>query len=124
MILQEQACSTFNFLNSEHRVVAAALIPPQQLDLPMADEYILHDEHTPIPSDNENLDDHPQITRTMESFKKQGFLNTVAENERKKRSLSFGPFANRGKDGKESEEKEENKGDDHTNKHTDTSEKK
>ncbi|XP_055883925.1 NADH dehydrogenase [ubiquinone] 1 alpha subcomplex assembly factor 3-like isoform X1 [Biomphalaria glabrata] len=31
----EQACSTFNFLNAERRVVAAALIPPKVLTSPM-----------------------------------------------------------------------------------------
>ncbi|KAH9512716.1 NADH dehydrogenase [ubiquinone] 1 alpha subcomplex assembly factor 3 [Bulinus truncatus] len=31
----EHACSTFNFLNSERRVVAAALIPPKEMISPM-----------------------------------------------------------------------------------------
>lgn len=88
----EQACSTFNFLNSEHRVVAAALIPPLHMDIP-SDQYILHDEQTPIPPDNVTLDEFPEITKTMESFKKHGVFNTIAEHERKKRSQSFGPFA-------------------------------
>jgi hypothetical protein len=29
----ERACATFNFLNSEHRCVAAALIPPRFIRL-------------------------------------------------------------------------------------------
>ncbi|GFR75768.1 NADH dehydrogenase [ubiquinone] 1 alpha subcomplex assembly factor 3 [Elysia marginata] len=100
----EQACSTFNFLNSEHRVVAAALIPPLQMDMPVADQYVLHDEHSPIPSDNETLDNFPAVTETMESFQKHGVMHTIAENERKTRPRSSGPFASKDKHDKKSEE--------------------
>lgn len=36
--LQDQACSTFNFLNAERRIVAAAMIPPTYMNLDRDDE--------------------------------------------------------------------------------------
>ena len=87
--------------------MAAALIPPQQLDLPPSD--MLHDEHTPFPHDGETLDDYPQITRTMESFKTHGVMDTIAESERKNRPQSSGPFGNRSKEGEEHADKQTDK---------------
>ncbi|GFO21789.1 NADP dehydrogenase [ubiquinone] 1 alpha subcomplex assembly factor 3 [Plakobranchus ocellatus] len=99
----EQACSTFNFLNSEHRLVAAALIPPQNVDMPSSDQFFLHDERIPLPSEKELLDDHPEITRTMESFKKHGVYETIAEHEKSNRPQSWGPFGQQNAESKRDE---------------------
>ncbi|CAL1545159.1 unnamed protein product [Lymnaea stagnalis] len=65
----EQACSTFNFLNSERRVVAAALIPPHYMTAPQ------DTPNTEIMLELEELEG--EIERIMESFNKHGILETA-----------------------------------------------
>ncbi|XP_005091993.2 NADH dehydrogenase [ubiquinone] 1 alpha subcomplex assembly factor 3 [Aplysia californica] len=83
----EQACSTFNFLNSERRVVAAGLIPPLQ----MADqEDFTLDTDTGmslLDGSTESLED-PQTRKTMEMFKEKGIMDTFVESERQRKRSS------------------------------------
>ena len=42
-LLQDMACATFNFLNSEHRFVAAGLIPPRNMLADFDESFKHHD---------------------------------------------------------------------------------
>ncbi|XP_059138657.1 NADH dehydrogenase [ubiquinone] 1 alpha subcomplex assembly factor 3-like [Physella acuta] len=72
----EQACATFNFLNEERRVVAAALIPPSTMTFPYEEEQVEQ------PSEDE---EDAKFKEIMESMNKIGIRKTIEKYEQIKR---------------------------------------
>lgn len=75
-MFQEQACSTFNFLNGERRVVAAALIPPSTMTFPYEETEVEKDLE-----DNEN----DKIQEIMQSMNQIGIIKTYEKYEQIKK---------------------------------------
>lgn len=76
LYLQEQACSTFNFLNSERRVVAAGLIPPVHIPNEFADEAL---PDLDLQDKDSILDPMSDIEKKIESAKDKNVFQVLAE---------------------------------------------